>query len=225
MYAPLTPPWLEVIFLERHFAMQGHKAAPVETLIPNSHMLNVSLLCPVKVRKKKSLYSSLRELKMLQPKLLTLVQPSDWDMTFLPDCQWFSGTSCGGDLEVHMPKIKTPPALIWVRACIPFTQVIKCNRWRNYLNTNGLTPPTLLKYCQNQNLQKESCSPHSTASTWNEIAPLWITSSLRRLGGVKTPQCSLASDVSDKVMTINNMSSSRSELLNLGYTLESPREL
>lgn len=50
-------------------------------------------------------------------------------------------------------------ALTWVRASIPPIQAITWNGWWNDMNTNGYTPPTFLKHCQNQNLQKESFFP------------------------------------------------------------------
>lgn len=63
--------------LEGQFAILFYKAAPTETAIPNSHVLNVSLHVQSKKEKKqKQFYSSHRELKMLQPKTLDSVQPS-----------------------------------------------------------------------------------------------------------------------------------------------------
>lgn len=61
-----------IIFLERHFAIQFRKAVPTEKLFPNSHVLSVSLVCPVK------------GLKMLQPSALAAAWPAIWLTYGLP---------------------------------------------------------------------------------------------------------------------------------------------
>lgn len=116
--------------------------------------------------------------------------------------------SCEIHLEVQMEKIKTNRALIQVRASIPLSQVIKRNSWLNYTTTNGFTPPTCLKDCQNQNLQKESSFPTLKPPPLETRLLLCESAHLQsesRCG----QQCSFSSAVSDKVTAISNVSSPR----------------
>lgn len=114
-----------------------------------------SLLCPVKERKSTPAFTE--DNRGRSPSLSLFSHLSETWPSF-PTATDFV-PSCEIHLEVQMEKIKTNRALIQVRAWIPLSQVIKRNSWLNYTTTNGFTPPTCLKDCQNQNLQKESSFP------------------------------------------------------------------
>lgn len=75
------------------------------------------------------------------------------------------------------------------------------------MKTNGYTPPTFLKHCQNQNLLKESFfPPHFNCSHLRQEGP-FVSSPVRRLSEVKQDMVTVLFfiNVPDQVTAIGNV--------------------
>lgn len=121
----------------------------------------------------------------------------------------FSLTSFGLQLKIQMQTIESNWALIWVRALYSTHLTNKLKQLAMLHEHQWIYTLTFLKYHWKRHLQKEQFFSDLNCLHLKKTAPLWIGSPLRRLSEVfsRHGRSTFSSDVSDKVLAIDNDSS------------------